>query len=347
MRKIFLTILSVVMLAVLSMPHKAEACSRVVYKGDSTLCIVGRSLDWKTPIPTNIYVYPRGIKKESSDKPGAFTWTSRYGAVYAVSYDAGITEGMNEKGLAVNALFCKPAVYSNNETSGRAPVSLAVFVAWLLDNNATTAEVVEMVKDQNFTLSGSSFDSGTETKLHFAVTDATGETALLEFTDGFLRVYNPGDIHCFTNDPEWPQMKAIVDYWKKVGGVNMLPGTVKSPDRCVRGNFFIDNVVHTGDAEVAFPIVRSVMMNVSVPYLYTVDSEPNVSSTQWRSFCNLRDKLYYFDMAVNLGVYYIDLGKIDLRKGAPVLKLLTAEHRNITGDANKYLVRTKPFVPIH
>ena len=45
---------------------QAEACSRILYRGDSTLLIVGRSLDWKTPIPTNLYVYPRGITKQGS-----------------------------------------------------------------------------------------------------------------------------------------------------------------------------------------------------------------------------------------------------------------------------------------
>lgn len=41
----------------------ADACSRVVYHGSDSLYVVGRSLDWKTPIPTNIYVYPRGMEK--------------------------------------------------------------------------------------------------------------------------------------------------------------------------------------------------------------------------------------------------------------------------------------------
>ena len=45
-----------------SAPH-AEACSRVIYQGVDSLFVIGRSLDWKTPIPTNIYVYPRGMKK--------------------------------------------------------------------------------------------------------------------------------------------------------------------------------------------------------------------------------------------------------------------------------------------
>lgn len=45
------------------------------------------------------------------------------------------------------------------------------------------------------------------------------------------------DMPVMTNDPPYPQMMAIEDYWEKVGGANMLPGTVKSPDRFVRGTF--------------------------------------------------------------------------------------------------------------
>ena len=63
----------------------AEGCSRVLYVGSDSLRIVGRSLDWKTPIPTNIYVYPRGIKKAGNSLPGSVEWTSKYGSVYAVS----------------------------------------------------------------------------------------------------------------------------------------------------------------------------------------------------------------------------------------------------------------------
>ncbi len=54
-------------------------------------------------------------------------------------------------------------------------------------------------------------------------------------------------------------------------------------------------------------------MNVSVPYQYTAETEPNVSSTQWRSFANLTDRLYYFDIVTNPGLVYVDLGKMDLR----------------------------------
>ena len=99
--------LAAVSLSAAVFPAETEACSRIVYHGTDSLYIVGRSLDWKTPIPTNVYVYPSGMSKKGNLQPDAVRWTSRYGAVYAVGYDGGVTEGMNEKGLVINGLFCK------------------------------------------------------------------------------------------------------------------------------------------------------------------------------------------------------------------------------------------------
>ena len=114
----------------------------------------------------------------------------------------------------------------------------------------------------------------------------------------------------------------------------MLPGTVKSPDRFVRASYFNNHVERVADPQIGVSIVRSVLQNVSVPYLYTVDlaAEPNVSSTQWRSFCNIPARLYYFDIVTNLGLYYIDLKKCDLRPGAKVMKLNTAENTAAVGE---------------
>lgn len=99
----------------------SDACTRVVYHGSDSTFVVGRSLDWKTPIPTNLYVYPAGMEKVGSNQPGAISWVSKYGAVYAVGYDGGITEGMNEKGLVINGLFCKGTVYDNEDTRNLPP----------------------------------------------------------------------------------------------------------------------------------------------------------------------------------------------------------------------------------
>lgn len=334
-------------LAGLCMPERGHACTRLVYEGSDSLYIVARSLDWKTPIPTNLYVYPRGMEKKGNVQPNSVTWTSKYGSVYAVGYDGGVTEGMNEKGLVVNGLFCKNTVYDNDSTLSRPPMSLAMFPAWLLDMNATVDECVEVLSRQDFNISGATFDGGTVSALHWGITDATGNTAVVEFDHGKINIYSGKDIRVLTNDPMWESMQAINKYWQGIGGTNMLPGTVKSADRYVRADYFVHHVKAVDDADLGASIARTVLMNECVPYTYTIESEPNVSSTQWRSLANLRDLRYYFDVVVNNGLYYIDLNDCDLRPGASVMKLDTSKSTDYVGKANKYLKKSQPFTPMY
>lgn len=326
---------------------QGDACTRIVYHGTDSLYVVARSLDWKTPIPTNLYVYPRGMEKRSSDQDNCHRWVSRYGAVYAVGYDGGITEGMNEKGLCINGLFCKPAIYEKDLQNNNKPyMSLAMFVAWMLDNCATTDEVVEMLRPRNFRIQGAAFDGGTASTLHWGVTDATGHSVIFEFNQGDLKVYEMEDYWAMTNDPMWPDMRAIVNYWNKIGGKNMLPGTVSSPDRCVRANFFAHHVQAVSDRDLGVAISRSLLVNVSVPYTYLIEGEPNLSSTQWRSYADLRDKCYYFEVVTNPGYYYIDLTKLNLKPGAPVLKLDASNTSDLVGCANSRLKKNPGFTPM-
>ncbi len=324
-----------------------EACSRVFYQGADSLFVIGRSLDWKTPIPTNIYVYPRGMQKVSSDQPNHISWTSRYGSVYAVSYDGGITEGMNEEGLVVNGLFCKGTVYNDDNASAKPQMSLSVFVAWMLDQCATTDQVVSLLESTRFAVQGATFDGGTVSALHWGVTDKSGKSVIFEFDKGKINIYDMGDYRAMTNDPNWPQMTAIINYWNKIGGQNMLPGTVASPDRCVRANYFAHHVKKADDVNLAVSICRSVLINSSVPYTYEIQDQPELSSTQWRTYsvpCNLR---YYFEIVTNPGYYYIDLHKVNLRKGAPVMKLDTSKTTDLVGDATNRLRPSAPFTPMY
>lgn len=328
-------------------PLESDACTRVIYQGADSLYIIGRSLDWRTPIPTNLYVYPSGIYKQGASTSSGINWTSKYGAVYAVGYDGGITEGMNEKGLSVNGLFCKGTVYVNSMTGNKPPISLAMIVAWILDNCATTDEARELLTGTSFRIEGSTFDGGTVSTLHWGITDAGGKTIILEFNEGNLQIHDPGDIRAMTNDPQWVSMKAIVEYWDKIGGKNMLPGTVTSPDRCVRANYFAHHVEPVSEAQLGASITRSVLVNACVPYSYNIEGEPNLSSTQWRSYSNLRDKLYYFDIVTNPGYYYIDLKKCDLSRKGKILKLDTSKHTMLVGDITDKMEKSAGFTPMY
>lgn len=328
-------------------PLQGDACTRVLYKGADDIFVVGRSLDWKTPIPTNLYVYPRGMDKVSTNLDNPIRWTSKYGAVYAVSYDGGITEGMNEKGLVVNGLFCVGTIYNDTANPKPNTMSLAVFPAWILDQFETVDEVRDALQKATFDIQGATFDGGTVSALHWGVTDASGKSIIFEFDHGKINIYDMEDYLAMSNDPNWPQMKAIINYWEKIGGKNMLPGTVSSPDRCVRANFFAHHVDAVSDPALAVAITRSILVTSSVPYTYQFVGEPNVSSTQWRTYSDIKNRRYYFDLVTNPGYYYIDLEKVNLKKGAPVMKLDNSKTSDLVGEANSRLFKTEPFTVMY
>ncbi len=327
----------------------ASPCSRVVFLGDSTTnyVMVGRTLDWRTPIPTNLYVYPRGVEKQSMPSGPMLTWTSQYGSVVAVGYDGGVTEGMNEAGLVVNGLFCKGTIYKEAIGNNDMPVmSLSMFVSYFLDHFATVGEVSAWLADNQFAIFGKTFDGGTASTLHWAMTDKSGETLVLEYVDGNLNLYKSRDLQVMTNDPPMPQMQAIDKYWQGVGGVNMLPGTVRSADRFVRASFFIKHVPDNVGYDAALGSLASIMGTVSVPYGYEIVGEPNVSSTQWRSIADSPGGKYYFKFADSLSTFWVDLSRMMLNPGAPILKLDTNKHTDFSGCVNHLFKKSAGFTPM-
>lgn len=329
----------------------ALACSRVVFLGDSThsdIVMVGRTLDWRTPIPTNIYVYPRGMEKQSMPSGPMLRWTSQYGSVVAVSYDGGITEGVNEKGLVMNSLFCKDAVYKEAmaDDTGTPVMSLSVFISYFLDNFETVDQVDQWLKTNTYAIAGKTFDGGTVSLLHFELTDPSGESLIMEYVDGQLTTYRGRDLLVLTNDPNYPSMKAIEKYWEGVGGTAMLPGTVKSPDRFVRASFFINHVPKGVDSDTAWAELSTIMANVSVPLGYELPGQPNVSSTQWRTIADLGGKKYYMKFADSKYDFWVDMNTLLFTPGAPVLKLDTSKRADLYGCINHKLKKSAPFTPM-
>ncbi len=326
----------------------AEACSRVVYLGDKDIVLVGRTLDWRTPIPTNLYVYPQGVARQSMPSGPRLQWTSKYASVVTVGYDGGVTEGMNEAGLVMNGLFCKGTIYREAvQGDSKTPVmSLSMLISYFLDNFRTVDEAARWLDSNEFAIYGQTFDGGTVSTLHWAMTDTSGETLVMEYQDGKMYTHRGRQYQVLTNDPPMPQMQAINDYWKTVGGVNMLPGTVRSSDRFVRASFFIDHVPTDFDNTEALGCIRSIMGTLSVPLGYELPGEPNVSSTQWRSVADATGGKYYFYITYSPGDLWVDLGRLQLHPGAPILKFDSAKHPGFIGCANDVLEKSAGFTPM-
>jgi len=334
----------------ISTAHDSAACSRVVYDGDNGIIMIGRTLDWRTPIPTNLYVYPRGIAKTSMSAEPCLSWRSKYASVIAVGYDGGVTEGMNETGLTMNGLFCKGTVYpiapKELKKSDRPVVSLSMIVSYFLDNYSSVDDIEQWLNDNPFYIAGATFDGGTVSTLHWAVTDSAGVTLMIEYQKGKMNLYKGKDLKVLTNDPPHPQMQAIETYWQQIGGENMLPGGIRSSDRFVRASYFINQIPTGVDYDSAFASISSIMGDVAVPFGYEIEGKPNLSSTQWTSIADATEGKYYFHFATSPGYLWIDMSRLALHDGAPILKLDNTKHRGIIGNANKYLEKSPGFTPM-
>ena len=110
-----------------------EACTRAVYIGPEQMVITGRTMDWKEDIMSNIYVFPRGMKRAGYNKGETVNWTSKYGSVIATGYDIGTCDGINEKGLVASLLFLPESVYSLPGDT-RPVMGISIWTQYVLDN---------------------------------------------------------------------------------------------------------------------------------------------------------------------------------------------------------------------
>lgn len=326
---------------------EAKSCTRVVYQGDDGTVITGRTLDWKEEIGTNLYVLPQGIHRKSFDTDNSLEWTSRYGSVVAVGLDMGASEGMNEKGLVCNLLYLPGTVYSHeNET--RKAMTTSLWAQYVLDNFATTAEAVEALSRDEFYIEAPAMPSGASTTLHMAISDRTGNSAIIEYINGDLNIHEGPQYQVLTNAPSYPEQLAIRDYWQNVGGLNMLPGTNRSSDRFARASFYINAVPKKTSHDMALAGVFGVLFNCSVPVGISLPEQPEISSTRWRSVAD-QDKLtYYYATTLNPSVMWINLNEFLLTPGSPILKLdLMDTTKKYGGDVIKDMKKSTGYIPFY
>lgn len=129
----------------------AQACTRFVYLGENNQVMTARSMDWKTDVGTNIWVFPRGMDRSGEAGPNSIKWTSKYGSVIASGYDISTTDGVNEAGLAANVLWLVESSYPDYD--GKSPgLSIAAWAQYVLDNFATVEEAVRALEKNPFTI---------------------------------------------------------------------------------------------------------------------------------------------------------------------------------------------------
>lgn len=334
-------------LTALSASSAAWACTRVVFHGAGDQVVTARSMDWKNDITSNLWVLPRGMARSGEAGPNSLRWTSRYGSVITSGYDVSTTDGVNEAGLSANLLWLAESQYPQFDAQSKPGLTIAAWAQYVLDNYATVKEVVAALEQEPYTIVSDNVPGEDRlTTLHLSISDASGDSAIIEYIGGRQVIHHSRDYQVMTNSPQFEQQLALDAYWQQIGGTTMLPGTNRAADRFVRASFYINAIPKDPDPNKALASVFSVIRNVSVPYGISTPGQPNISSTRWRTVFDHQRKLYFFESALTPNTFWVDLKAVDFSpESGKVLKLdLGPDQRHtFAGDATGAFQPSAPF----
>lgn len=347
-RKSFRSVLltTSVALSMLVAPLSAQACTRVVYHGVNDEVITARSMDWRVDIGSNLWVFPKGMKRNGETGKNSIEWTSKYGSVITSAYDISTTDGMNEAGFSASVLWLVESEYPDVDKN-RPGLTIAAWAQYVLDNFATVDEAVKVLEQEPFTILTDKVPGEDRlATLHLSISDASGDSAIIEYIDGKQVIHHSRDYQVMTNSPTFKQQLALNTYWQQIGGTVMLPGTNRASDRFARASFYINAIEKSENPDIAVAGVFSVIRNASVPFGISTPDQPNISSTRWRTVADQKRKLYFFESALTPNTFWVDLKGLDFsEKTGKVKKLdLGVDQTNIfSGNVNEKFKDSEPF----
>jgi penicillin V acylase-like amidase (Ntn superfamily) len=262
---------------------------------------------------------------------------------------------MNEKGLVVNELALVESNYGK-PPEGAKVISLSTWPQYVLDNFSTVDEAVAELRKENFRVQTVVLGTGRPANMHLVISDATGDSAVFEYIDGKLVIHHGKQYRVVTNSPTYDKQLAIMEYWKDAGGLEKsLPGTSRAADRFVRTTYllgalptetapkYISGIPEQNFKFQALMSVLSLMRSVGTPLGISLEEQPWVSSTIWRTVSDSTHRVVIFDSAVAPSTFWVRLDDLDLKPGAPVRKLQLAGGRSYSGNAKDRFVDANIF----
>jgi len=199
-----------------------QACTTILVTDESGRGYHGRTLEYSSLLPMDMTYFPAGTKVVSSTPSGSqgLTFDTKYpilGMSFQVLPSAkqvAFAEGVNDQGVSFSANWLtgtdSPAV-SKEDARILAASDLG---AWVLGNFKSVEEVKEAMRNgqTEFWVPVSPLDPEAPLPLHYAINDKSGNSIVVEFTDGKVNLYdNP--VGVMTNGPEFPwHLKNLQNY---------------------------------------------------------------------------------------------------------------------------------------
>lgn len=208
------TLLAIAAAALLSgsIASVATACTTAVYNNED-VSISMRTMDWFGHDDAKVVGDGVGIERAYAKTDNAVKATSKFAAMKVESFLPKITsEAMNEAGLEGHLLYLGTDYTSYPApVKGKQDVNVLSLLDWAVDNFDNVPELVEAIQDVNIIDTGlcgmpPANDMGhcaEVTPGHFQFADRAGNTAVVEFVDGELKIYTSAGSAFMSNDPEF------------------------------------------------------------------------------------------------------------------------------------------------
>jgi penicillin V acylase-like amidase (Ntn superfamily) len=317
----------------------ACACTRVLLVQKDQPVLVGNNMDWFEDMHANLFVYPAGIERAGLPSGKALNWKARFGSIVATAYDDLMkihltTNGMNERGLGVHLLGLKGSDFGARDTKV-AGLSILLWAQYYLDNFATVAEALRFTETENFQVVTMFHPKIGVVALHLVMEDSTGDSALIEYIDGKRHIYHNRQYTVVTNEPTFDWQLENIKNYAGFGGELPLPGTTFARDRFVRALYYSANLSGSKSTREAVLKLFSVMQNAGQPYGSLAPERTEhgrIFESLWRSVSDLTNRVYYFNSTMSFNTIWVQLDKLNLSPGAPILRLNLPEKLDLAGD---------------
>ena len=305
-------------------------CTGIIIKTENGISIPARTMEFGFDVRSKLLAIPRGttIKFLSSiDGKDGYTMTTKYGFAGMNAVEKNIVvDGVNEAGLYLGCFyFAGFASYEKltSENQSRA-VSSEEFGNFILGSFASINEVIKGLND--VTIVGSFIeDIQGEAPFHYAVTDKSGRSVVIEYTKDGLQIYE-NTVNAICNNPtyDWhlTNLRNYVNlapnnaqgcslngknYTPLGEGTGMLglPGDYTSPSRFVRATAFVNTTLPSQNIEEgifrAFHLLNAFDIPKGVVRQPTPDGV-HTDYTVWTSAVDTKNSVYYYKTYKNQNV---------------------------------------------
>ena len=312
-RRVFAVVLSS-LVAAASLPQAALACTRILWNNNGKVVMVARTMDLYRSDQATILVTPRGLMHSAVGPSTIAPWRTKYGSVSVTAAEVSATDGMNEKGLVVNQLYLSGTQYVKPDD--RPTLANVSVVAYILDNFATVEEALTGLAKVRI-LSVRVLDR--EWPTHIAISDAKGDSAIIEFINQQRIVHHGPSYRVMTNEPRIEDQLQNLGRYITFGGRLPIPGGIDPASRFVRASFFLKTLTAPGSTLEALVKMFSVINAEVVPFDAEEGSDPNQFEdkwpTLWTAVADSTHKVYYFRSSFSPSLYWVDLTKLNLSPG--------------------------------